>query len=115
MKARGSHTVCLIVCLLAIAVMPLHAQQDMGARMEQYAREYAGQEDAARHLRLANEFFAYLLEADYIDEAISFPDGAHIDSVDVNVYYYMAEWYYGEGDYQSAIDYCTMACTKVGG
>ncbi len=95
--------------------MPLHAQHDMSGQMKQYAREYAGQTDAGKRLRLANEFFAYLLKAGYIDEAISFPAGAHIDSVDVNVYYYVAEWYYGEGDYQSAIDYCSLASTKLGG
>ena len=65
-------------------------------------------------MQLANKFFSYLLEADYIDEPIQFPAGSHIDSVDVNVYYYVAEWHYNEGNYQTAADYCLQATRCMG-
>ena len=82
--------------------------------MKHYAEEYAKCENVQSRLQLANKFFSYLQKIEYIDEPIAFPDGSHIDSVDVNVYYYIAEWYYGEGDYQSAIDNCTRATKCMG-
>ena len=74
--------------------------------MERYARRYAQAAKASDRIPLANDFFAYLLQIDYIDEPVAFPASAHIDSVDVNVWYYLAEWYYGEGEYPKAVDYC---------
>ena len=71
-------------------------------------------ENSQRRLQLANEFFAFLQKIEYIDEPIAFPADSHIDSVDVNVYYYVAEYYYGEGNYQAAIDYCTRATQCFG-
>ena len=109
-KARYITT--LLSLILSLSLL---AQQDMAGEMKRRAEQYTAQEDAARRIRLANDFFAFLLEADYIDEPISFPAGALVDSVDVNVYYYVAEWYYGEGDYQQAIDYCALAGAKMGG
>ena len=95
------------VCLLL--AIPLHAEPEGEGQFPHYAEQYAKCENASRRLQLANEFFAFLQKIDYIDEPIAFPADSHIDSVDVNVYYYVAEWYYGEGDYQTAIDYCTRA------
>ena len=95
-----------MLCLLAL---PQHALSDDGGQMKRYADEYAKCENPGSRLRLANDFFAYLLKTDYIDEPIVFPADSHIDSVDVNVYYYVSEWYYGEGDYKSAVDYCSRA------
>ena len=62
---------------------------------------------------MANDFFAYLRKIDYIDEPIVFPVGSHIDSVDVNVLYYIAEWHYREGNFQKAIDLLTDATHRV--
>ncbi len=39
---------------------------------------------------------------------------AYIDSVDLNVYYYIAEWYYVAGAYASTADYCTRATHCMG-
>lgn len=94
--------------------LPLFAQSDEAGQMKHYADKYANCPNPSERLRLANEFFTYLLKIDYIDAPIAFPTNSHIDSVDVNVYYYVAEWYYGEGDYQSAIDYCTRATQCFG-
>ena len=85
-----------------------------GGKIGSLAEAYAGCESAAGRLRLANDFFSYLQQIDYIDEPIRFPADSHIDSVDVNVYYYVAEWYYGEGDYMSAISYCLRATHCMG-
>lgn len=99
------------VCLL---VLPQEAVADEGEQMKHYADEYAKCENTQKRLQLANKFFVYLRQIDYIDEPIAFPADSHIDSVDVNVWYYVAEWYYGEGDYQTAIDYCTRATNCMG-
>ena len=98
-------SICLYFCL-CISLLPLCAQTDESQQLKRYAEEYVKCEDASGRLRLANDFFAFLQKIDYLDEPISFPANSHIDSVDVNVYYYVAEWYYGEGDYQQAVDYC---------
>ena len=101
----------LLICLL---MLPVRALADEGEQMKHYADKYVACEDVGNRLKLANDFFAYLLKIDYIDEPIAFAANSHIDSVDVNVYYYVAEWYYGEGDYQSAIEYCTRATKCFG-
>lgn len=82
--------------------------------IRQYANKYIKCENAGNRLKLANDFFAYLLKIDYIDEPIQFPAGSHIDSVDINVLYYAAEYNYGEGNYQTAVDYCTQATQRMG-
>ncbi|MBQ9294173.1 MAG: hypothetical protein IJ219_04510, partial [Bacteroidaceae bacterium] len=94
------------VCFLLVAPVVM---ADEGGQVERYAQKYLKQSDAVSRLRLANDFFAYLRKIDYIDEPIRFPDGSHIDSVDVNVYYYIAEWHYGQGDYQKAVGYLENA------
>lgn len=97
------------ILLITLNSLTLFAQTDESVKMEQYAAEYAKCESVSNRLQLANKFFAYLRDIEYIDEPIVFPAGSHIDSVDVNVYYYVAEWYYGEADYQHSIDYCMRA------
>ena len=77
--------------------------------MKHYAERYSGTPDAQKRIRLANDFFSYLQKIDYLDESVVFPNDAHIDSVDVNVYYYIAEWYYGDGQYSQATAYCSRA------
>lgn len=103
-----------ILLLALLSAMFLHAYSVDSMHLEQYAGRYAAAKDTISRLRIANDFFAYLYQADYIDQPISFPLSSHIDSVDVNVFYYIAEWYYGEGNYQAAIDYCTRATQCMG-
>lgn len=104
----------IFAVLLWLALfLPVHAQ-DVGERMKRYADEYSECKNTQLRLKLANDFFAFLHKIDYIDEPIAFPAGAHIDSVDVNVYYYVAEWYYGLGDYQATVDYCMRATDSFG-
>ena len=110
---KKTHFILPLVCLFA--ALPLCAQaENGGGKIGSLAEAYAGCESAAGRLRLANDFFSYLQQIDYIDEPIRFPADSHIDSVDVNVYYYVAEWYYGEGDYMSAISYCLRATHCMG-
>lgn len=99
----------VLLCALMMRLMPLPAQDPFETQMEQYASQYPQTDDTQQRLQLANDFFAFLLSEEYIDEAIVFPPDAHIDSVDVNVYYYIAEWYYINGDYNSAVLYCEQA------
>lgn len=112
MSVKIARYIIPLVCL--VLTLPLRAQQDEASQMKHYAEAYARCENVDNRLRLANEFFTYLLGTGYIDAPIAFPTGSHIDSVDVNVYYYIAEWHYGEGDYQAAIDYLTRATQCMG-
>lgn len=110
---KKTHFILPLVCLFV--ALPLCAQAENGEnKIGSLAEAYAGCESAAGRLRLANDFFSYLQQIDYIEEPIRFPADSHIDSVDVNVYYYVAEWYYGEGDYMSAINYCLRATHCMG-
>ncbi len=83
-------------------------------RWERYGEEYIHQSDASSRLQLANEFFDFLLQTEYIDEPVVFPADAHMDSVDLNVYYYIAEWHYSNGDYASAAEWCSRATGCMG-
>ena len=47
-------------------------------RWERYGEEYIHQSDASSRLQLANEFFDFLLQTEYIDEPVVFPADAHI-------------------------------------
>lgn len=99
----------LLICLSS------WAQTDIPSRLERYAGRYAETAKASDRIPLANDFYAYLLQIGYIDEPVVFPASAHTDSVDVNVWYYLAEWFYGEGAYQQAVEYCSRAakaCTE---
>ncbi len=100
----------IIALFLAVwTVLPIAAQEDVNTRIKGYAESYSVTLDAKSRIRLANDFFAYLRKIDYLDEPIVFPANAHTDSIDVNVYFYIAEWYYGEGQYATAADYCNRA------
>ena len=93
----------------------IYAQSDDSRQtIEQYAEQYTQCESTGKRLNLANDFFTFLYKIDYIDEPIVFPADSHIDSVDVNVLYYIAEWHYNQGDYQAAADYCTEATRHMG-
>lgn len=99
---------------LLTGVVYMWAQTDQDAQLDSYAAKYIRTPDAKARLKIANEFFAFLHSIDYIDEPIVFPDSAYIDSVDLNVYYYIAEWYYVAGAYASTADYCTRATHCMG-
>lgn len=90
-------------------VLPVVGQEAVATQLRNYAERYSGTPDAQKRIRLANDFFSYLQKIDYLDESVVFPNDAHIDSVDVNVYYYIAEWYYGDGQYSQATAYCSRA------
>ena len=99
---------------LLTGVVSMWAQTDQDAQLDSYAAKYIRTPDAKARFKIANEFFAFLHSIDYIDEPIVFPDSAYIDSVDINVYYYIAEWYYVAGAYASTADYCTRATHCMG-
>lgn len=98
----------VLSCLLCAGLF-VSAQSPDPVRMQRYADQYAQTSNRSARLELANDFFAYLLEVAYIDEPIVFPADSHLDSVDVNVYYYLAEYHYSEGDYRAAADLCGQA------
>lgn len=100
----------IIVLFLALYVMlPMMAHESVDVQIKRQVDRYSDTKDVHRRIRMANDIFAYLLREDYLDSPIVFPEDAHIDSVDVNVYYYIAEWYYGEEQYGRTVDYCSLA------
>ena len=88
-KAKGKIRHIVLMFLLT-GVVSMWAQTDQDAQLDSYAAKYIRTPDAKARLKIANEFFAFLHSIDYIDEPIVFPDSAYIDSVDLNVYYYIA-------------------------
>ncbi len=98
----------VVFCLLFVSLLSLAQSPDSG-RIQEYAERYVQMQNRDARLALANNFFAYLLQVGYIDEPIVFPAESHMDSVDVNVYYYIAEYYYSEGNYRTAADFCARA------
>lgn len=106
---KTRHIIFLLTLLLCL---PSWAAGDSREQIKHYETAYPAATNATNRLRLANDFFVYLHQTDYIDEPIVFPAGAHMDSVDVNVYYYIAEWHYGEGDYSEAVDFCQRAAER---
>ncbi|MBR6141713.1 MAG: hypothetical protein IKQ37_08135 [Bacteroidaceae bacterium] len=52
--------------------LPLFAQSDWEEQIPRYAEQYAKCEKAPQRLQLANDFFAYLLKTEYLDEPIAF-------------------------------------------
>ena len=104
-----SKTRIIFLLLAAWMVLPVVAEESVDAQMKHYGENYAETSDAQKRIRLANDFFSYLQKIDYLDDSIVFPSDAHIDSVDVNVYYYIGEWYYGDGQYSQATAYCSRA------
>ena len=105
---------CLGVLSFLWMAMPLGAS-DFSDRMDNYALRYSRTKQPEVRLARANDFFEYLYAQRYIDSQVRFPADAHMDSVDVNVWYYLAEYYYGEGDYRRAVQYCenaTASCTE---
>ncbi len=100
----------IIALFLALYVMlPMMAHKSVDVQIKRQVDRYSDTKDVHRRIRMANDIFAYLLTVDYLDSPIVFPEDAHIDSVDVNVYYYIAEWYYGEGQYGRTVEYCSLA------
>jgi tetratricopeptide (TPR) repeat protein len=112
-KAKGKIRHIVLMFLLT-GVVSMWAQTDQDAQLDSYAAKYIRTPDAKARLKIANEFFAFLHSIDYIDEPRVFPDSAYIDSVDLNVYYYIAEWYYVAGAYAFTADYCTRATHCMG-
>ena len=109
MKSRWLHI--FVVIFLAISV---YAQDNFGEQIKDYADRYSQCVNASERMKLANSFFDFLYHSDYIDEQIVFPADSHIDSVDVNVYFYIAEYYYNEGEYRASVYYCTRALGCMG-
>ena len=103
------HIILLLALFLSLSVS---AATDTTEQLKRYETAYPAAANPANRLRLANDFFAFLHQIEYIDEPVVFPKDAHLDSVDVNVYYYIAEWHYGEGDYSDAVDYCQRAAER---
>ena len=102
-----------IILFLALCLsFSMHAALNTAEQMKRYETAYPAATTSANRLRLANDFFAYLRQIEYIDESVVFPADAHMDSVDVNVYYYIAEWHYGEGNYNKAVDLCRRAAER---
>ena len=81
-----------IILFLALCLsFSTHAAMNTAEQMRRYETAYPAATTSVNRLRLANDFFAFLHQIAYIDEPVVFPVDAHMDSVDVNVYYYIAE------------------------
>jgi len=103
----------VVFSLLCVGLL-VSAQMPDSGRMQEYAEKYINTQSKSARLQLANDFFAYLYQVGYIDDQVVFPANSHLDSVDVNVYFYLAEYNYSVGNYRSTVDFCKMAEQSFG-
>lgn len=102
----------IILLLLLLSIPVVKGESLECETVADYGVRYGEMLNEESRLKQANEFFDFLYRIEYLDEPIVFADGSDIDSVDVNVYYYIAEWWYSEGDYSKSVDYCLRAAAR---
>ena len=71
----------------------------------QQLRAFDGQADVTA----ANQFFAELQKADFLDEPIVFSASVPVDSLRQQVWYWAAEWFYEQQDYARSEHYALQA------
>ena len=102
----------IILSLLLLSIPVVKGESLEGETVADYGVRYGEMLNEESRLKQANEFFDFLYHIEYLDEPVVFADGSDMDSVDVNVYYYIAEWWYCEGDYSKSVDYCLRAAAR---
>lgn len=90
------------ICQLSVLLMCLTASINTTAQsVEQTLKQFDSKADADT----ANQFFAELLKAEFIDEKVTFAGSASADSMRQQVWYWAAEWMYDRQQYETAAQY----------
>lgn len=90
------------ICQLSVLLICMTASINTTAQsVEQTLKQFDSKADAAT----ANQFFAELLKAEFIDEKVTFAGSAPADSMRQQVWYWAAEWMYDRQQYETAAQY----------
>ena len=92
-----------IAILLILLCTVAKAQQ-----VETLLQQFDQQADVAK----ANQFFDELKKNDFLDEPIAFAKGTPVDSLQQQVWYWAAEWFYDQQHYDLAEQYALKALDK---
>ncbi len=76
----------MVVALLTLIICVSTPAQDILKLLNQF--------DNDSEVTVANQFFDELLKDEFIDENVSFAEGTPVDSLQQQVWYWAAEWYY---------------------
>ena len=94
---------CSVLLLMSLCS---HAQT-----VENLLKEFDKKEDVAS----ANAFFAELQKEEFTDEPIVFAQQTSVDSLRSEVWYWAAEWYYDQQQYDLTVDYGKKALPYLEG
>ena len=97
MKRIFEGSILMLMLLLATTIRA----QDVEPLLRQF--------DAQPGAKTANQFFAELQNAEFLDEPIVFPATAPVDSLCQQVWYWAAEWFYDQQAYGPAEQYARQA------
>lgn len=94
----------MVVALLTLIICVSTPAQDILKLLNQF--------DNDSEVVVANQFFDELLKDEFIDENVSFAEGTSVDSLQQQVWYWAAEWYYDQQQYVQAEQYALKALPK---
>lgn len=94
----------MVVALLTLIICVSTLAQDILKLLNQF--------DNDSEVVVANQFFDELLKDEFIDENVSFAEGTSVDSLQQQVWYWAAEWYYDQQQYVQAEQYALKALPK---
>ena len=94
----------MVVALLTLIICVSTPAQDILKLLNQF--------DNDSEVIVANQFFDELLKDEFIDENVSFAEGTPVDSLQQQVWYWAAEWYYDQQQYVQAEQYALKALPK---
>ena len=94
----------LTTCFLLLCSCLVQAQNQVMPKLEQFNKKPSA--------ITANGFFDVLDKAEFTDEKIVFADGAPVDSLCQQVWYWAAEWLYDQQQFDQAEQYALKALEK---
>lgn len=94
----------MVVALLTLIICVSTPAQDILKLLNQF--------DNDSEVVVANQFFDELLKDEFIDENVSFAEATPVDSLQQQVWYWAAEWYYDQQQYVQAEQYALKALPK---
>ena len=91
--------------MLAVLLLTVVASFADTARVDSMLAAYDKASVHSTRLRVANQFFALLEADDFLDEHLTFGADVHPDTLNEQLYYWAAEYYYDAQQYAAALDY----------
>lgn len=86
---------------ILVALMLAYASSLLSANVDQLIKNF----DASQNVATANAFFKELDNEKFTDELLHFKSNAHPDTLRQQVWYWAAEWYYDQQQFELARDY----------